>query len=124
MTTAVIVGLASLPAPLVLGSGSASRAAILRECGLSFEVCKPGIDEKAIRRESAAELVLALGLAKAEALRTGARGREFAERGALIITADQVVVAMGGRILEKPESAIEARAFIASYAEEAPRTVG
>ena len=48
----------------------------------------------------------------------------LAERGALLITADQVVVAMGGTILEKPESEEEARRFIASYADDPPRTVG
>jgi septum formation protein len=88
----------------------------MRECGLSFEVSRPDIDENAIRRESASELVMALGLAKAEALLTGHSGPDFAKRGCLLITGDQVVVAMGGTILEKPESADEARSFIASYA--------
>ena len=119
---AASLGLSSVP--LILGSGSASRAAILREAGLAFEVAKPGIDEKAIRKETATELVLALGVAKAAALRTGERGADFASRGALLITADQVVVAQGGAILEKPESSAQAREFIASYADEPPRTVG
>ena len=108
-------------APLVLGSGSSSRAAILRDCGLKFEVRKPGIDEKAIRHDSAKELVLALGLAKAAALRDDP---DLAARGALLITGDQVVVADGGRILEKPEDEAEARAFIDSYGRDPPRTVG
>ena len=108
-------------APLVLGSGSSSRAAILRDCGLKFEVRKPGIDEKAIRHDSAKDLVLALGLAKAAALRDDP---DLAARGALLITGDQVVVADGGRILEKPEDEAEARAFIDSYGRDPPRTVG
>ena len=110
--------------PLILGSGSSSRQSLLRECGLPFEVIKPGIDEKAIRHDVPSDLVLALGLAKAAAIRDGPHGAELASRGALIITGDQVVVAMGGRILEKPESEAEARAFIASYPDDPPSTVG
>ena len=106
--------------PLILGSGSASRQAILRECGLgAFTICKPDIDEKAIRFDDPEKLVMALGVAKAAAILERKRGED-----ALIITGDQVVVAMGGRILEKPESEAEAREFIASYANEPPCTVG
>ena len=57
--------------PLILGSGSASRKQILTDLGLRFSVEKPDIDEKKIRRERPADLVLALGLAKAAALNTG-----------------------------------------------------
>ena len=57
-----------VPPPIVLGSGSATRKAILTELGLSFTVVKPDIDEKAIRRPKPADLVLELGRAKAEAL--------------------------------------------------------
>ena len=119
-----MLGLAATALPLILGSGSASRAAILRECGLSFEVCKPGIDEKAIRYEDPSQLVMALGRAKATAIQESDDGANLAASGALLITGDQVVVAMNGKILEKPESADEARRFIESYAEDPPQTVG
>lgn len=109
--------------PLILGSGSATRQAILKEMGLSFTVAKPGIDEKAIRFDDPKELVLALGVAKAKALLEGERGEQYRSDGAIIITADQVVVC-NGKILEKPEDEAEARQFISSYGSNPPSTVG
>jgi septum formation protein len=108
---------------LILGSGSSTRRAILSEMGLAYEIHKPDIDEKAIRRTDPADLVLALGRAKAAALLEGPQAADFAARRAFILTADQVVV-WKGQILEKPENEAEARAFIAGYAESPPRTVG
>jgi septum formation protein len=113
----------SLSAPLVLGSGSKTRAAILRELQLPFEVHKPDIDEKSIRRSDPAELVLAIGRAKAAALMDGDRGAAFRASGALILTADQVVVC-GDQVLEKPETEAEARHFLAKHAVTPPQTVG
>ena len=110
-------------APLILGSGSATRKAILDELGLTFEVCKPGIDEKAIRYDDPEQLVMALGKAKAAALLEGDQVGAFKQQEALILTADQVVVC-GDKILEKPESAEEARRFINGYISTPPRTVG
>ena len=110
---------------IVLGSGSATRRAILAEVvGADFEVIKPDIDEKAIRHADPAELVLALGKAKAAALLEGERGvRIRAPPAALVLTADQVVVC-DGKILEKPRNEAEARAFIAGYARSPAETVG
>jgi septum formation protein len=82
--------------------------------GFTFEVVKPGIDEKAIRYSDPAELVIALGKAKAAALLAGPRAEDFRNKKAFLLTADQVVVC-GSTILEKPESADEARQFIARY---------
>ena len=93
---------------IILGSKSKSRSKILEEMGIEFGVMSADIDEKAIRLEDPKELVLALAKAKAEAL----KGR-IAEP-ALLITSDQVVVCQG-RILEKPETAAEARAFLEGY---------
>lgn len=112
-----------LTTALILGSGSSTRKVILGEMGIPFTVDKPGIDEKAIRREEPSELVLALGLAKAAALLDGPNGATYASRGDLILTGDQVVV-WKGQILEKPENEKEARAFIAGYGEAPPSTVG
>ena len=111
---------------IVLGSGSATRRAILAEVvgADGFEVIKPDIDEKAIRHADPAELVLALGKAKAAALLEGERGvRVRAPPAALVLTADQVVVC-DGKILEKPRNEAEARAFIAGYARSPAETVG
>jgi len=108
---------------IVLGSSSATRSAILTAMGIVFEVAKPNIDEKAIRFQDPAELVLAIGKAKATALLTGKRGDEFKRDGALLITSDQVVVC-NGQILEKPEDEAEARRFIEGYGTHAAETVG
>lgn len=110
-------------APLVLGSSSATRKALLREIGLEFEVQKPAIDEKAIGdrlRDDPAELVMAIGRAKAAKLLAD---EGLARRGAFLLTGDQVVVC-DGKILEKPEDEAEARRFIGTFAEHAPSTVG
>ena len=126
MRASALVALSSVVGksiPLVLGSGSSSRALILRELDLAFEVFKPDIDEKAIRFDDPKELVLALGKAKAAELQFGKHAEEMKERGALILTGDQVVVC-DGKILEKPESEAEARNFISSYADHPPSTVG
>ena len=120
---AMSIASAGSSAPLILGSSSATRRAILEEMGFTFEVVKPGIDEKAIRYSDPAELVIALGKAKAAALLAGPRAEDFRNKKAFLLTADQVVVC-GSTILEKPESADEARQFIARYAVVPPRTVG
>jgi septum formation protein len=123
LTTLMLSASLVLPYPLILGSGSATRATILREMGLRFEVLKPGIDEKAIRFSDPRELVMALGKAKAEALLKGEQATEIRDQRSLILTGDQVVVC-NDVILEKPESAEQARAFINSYPLHSPRTVG
>ena len=110
---------------LVLGTGSRARREVMdevvRELGLpaeAYEVLKADIDEKVIRRPDPAALVAALAAAKAEAI----TARHLADaRAGLLITADQVVV-HEGRILEKPETEAEFRAFVAGYAEAPPRT--
>ena len=84
------------------------------------------IDEKAIRCDMPEELVMALARAKAAAIRArmAAGAAEAAgAKPALLITADQVVVHRGV-ILEKPESAAQARAFIRGYSRSSARTCG
>lgn len=49
---------------IILGSASRTRQAILKEMGYTFEVQTADIDEKAIRRKDARELVMALANAK------------------------------------------------------------
>jgi septum formation protein len=89
------------------------------------------IDEKAIRREVPEELVMALAHAKAAAIRarlSAAAPKPASPDGAralpaLLITSDQVVV-HNGLILEKPEGAEQARAFIRGYGASPARTCG
>lgn len=108
---------------LLLGSGSASRKAILAEAGYSFEVFKADIDERAIgdrsSGEGARELVLLLGNAKADAI---IRANPQLEEGVLL-TADQVVVCKN-QVLEKPLTEAEAREYMGWYGDHPCSTVG
>ncbi len=97
-----------IPSPLVLGSGSASRAALLEAAGLTFETDPAGIDEAAIRKvitraegTNLSDVADVLARAKAETV---------SERhpGALVIGADQVL-ACGDELFEKPGNMEEAR---------------
>lgn len=92
---------------LVLASGSAIRAAILKGAGLNFRVCKPAVDEDAIKREMAGEdleeTAMALAVRKALAVR---------EAGALVIGSDQILE-FEGRAYDKPKDIAEARARLA-----------
>ncbi len=99
---------AQLSSPLVLGSGSISRSALLEAAGFTFETDPAGIDEQAIRelltrdkRAHAGDVADVLARAKAETV---------SERhpGALVIGADQVL-AVGDKLYEKPGNMDEAR---------------
>ncbi|GBE43285.1 septum formation protein Maf [bacterium BMS3Bbin10] len=99
---------AEISSPLVLGSRSASRAALLEAAGLTFETDPADIDEDAIRKvitrdrnTGASDVADVLARAKAETV---------AERhpGALVIGADQVLAA-GDELFEKPATMKEAR---------------
>ncbi|KIZ04112.1 septum formation protein [Monoraphidium neglectum] len=128
--------------------------------GFSYDVRKADIDEKAIRHDEPAQLVMALAHAKADAILTLLRSEAAAAgpgdrpgagagasaddsvaeastsggggaaaaggaaaRPSFLITCDQVVV-HEGLILEKPEDADQARAFIRGYARSPAQTVG
>jgi len=93
---------------IILGSQSKGRKTILEEMEIEFEVIPANIDEKSIRFEDPKELVLALGRAKADAL------KEKITEPAILITSDQVVV-WQGEIKEKPENEKEAREFLEGY---------
>lgn len=100
--------LVRLASPLILGSASASRAALLKGAGLDFTIEPAGVDEDAIRKVLArgngsgpADVAEVLARAKAETV---------SERnpGALVIGADQVL-AMGSQLFEKPKDMETAR---------------
>ncbi|MBT9385713.1 septum formation protein Maf [Pseudooceanicola sp. CBS1P-1] len=94
-------------APILLASGSAIRAELLKNAGISFEARKPRVDEDAVRQaleaegESPRNIADALAQAKAEKV-----GRKAPE--AFVIGCDQVLD-LEGRIFSKPESLEEAR---------------
>jgi septum formation protein len=94
-------------APLILASGSAGRAALLRGAGIAFRQVPADIDERALEALAAQGgaldgdgLALMLAAAKAEQV-------SRAEPDALVIGADQVM-SWGNRLYHKPASIAEA----------------
>ena len=73
---------------LVLASGSRYRKALLERLRLPFEVFSPDVDEAPVSGESPADTALRLSVLKAKAA---------AQRGELIIGADQVASCRGRR---------------------------
>ncbi|MBI3963763.1 MAG: Maf family protein, partial [Candidatus Kerfeldbacteria bacterium] len=96
--------------PLILGSASVGRRAVLAQAGYVFEVMRADIDEKAIRHPDPSELTVRIASAKADALlpRIGTPS--------LLITADQVVT-WGDEIREKPVDEAQARHFLETVSE-------
>ena len=93
--------------PVLLASTSASRIALLKAAGVSFESRSPGVDEDAAKAalmgEGASPRDVADALAELKALR-GARGF-----GGLVIGADQTLE-LDGALVDKAASLDEARA--------------
>jgi septum formation protein len=94
--------------PLILASSSKVRARLLEAAGLVFSIQSPGLDEHAMRQAvgstgalSPQDIAEVLARAKAEAV-------SELMPGAFVIGADQVL-ALGGRILAKPDSMDAAR---------------
>ncbi|TNC74303.1 Maf family protein [Rubellimicrobium roseum] len=92
---------------LVLASGSATRAAMLRAAGLEFEVVVPRVDEGALKEallaEGASPRDLADALAEMKAARVSPKRPE-----ALTLGGDQVL-SCEGRVFSKPRTPEEAR---------------
>jgi nucleoside triphosphate pyrophosphatase len=93
--------------PLVLASGSATRARLLADAGLPILVDPAAVDEEEIRASFRAEgrdaAACAAALAEAKAVRVSAR-----HPGALVLGADQILDC-DGRWLEKPRDLDAAR---------------
>ena len=98
--------------PVVLASGSASRAAILEGAGVAFETLRAGVDETAIKTE-----LLAAGAAPRHiAEQLAARKSQAASRmrpDSLVIGADQTLE-LDGELVDKATSLAEARARLAA----------
>jgi septum formation protein len=87
--------------PVVLASGSAIRASLLRDAGIDFSVIKPGVDEAAIKKRGFSSIeALAQQLADEKALAPHAPG-------ALVIGCDQILD-FNGEAFDKPETLEEA----------------
>lgn len=96
---------------------------LCKEFEFTYETLSADIDEQAIRHDVPTQLVALLAEAKASALINKLTASEGTPSNGYLITCDQVVVHQG-RILEKPASEEEARAFIKSYANSFASTVG
>ncbi|MFQ3535943.1 MAG: Maf family protein [Aggregatilineales bacterium] len=92
--------------PLLLGSSSARRRALIAAVGLSFEVARPEVDESPLPAEPPDAYVLRLCRAKAMALPP-----ERLIPETYILTADTTVV-LDGVIIGKPDTPQEARAML------------
>lgn len=94
---------------VILASGSASRARMLQEAGVSFVIDKPRVDEDAVKLGLRAEGLKprdqADALAEVKALSVSNR------RPGLVIGADSMV-ALGDQVLDKPGSLDEARGHL------------
>jgi septum formation protein len=101
---------------IILGSKSPGRKQVLKSMGHEFTVMDPNIDEKAIRHNDPEKLVVALALAKAQAL------LPKINEAAILITADQVV-RCNGKILEKPKDQSEAREFLYMHSQHPAETI-
>jgi septum formation protein len=101
---------------IILGSQSQGRRAVLESMGYAFTTMPAHLDEKAIRAADPRVLTLLLAHAKANTL------LPRIHVSAILITSDQVV-ACQGEVLEKPESAAQARAYFQKYAQHPADTV-
>lgn len=93
--------------PVILASGSASRAKMLRDAGVDIVVERPRVDEEAVkaslRAEGAPPRAQADALAEVKALSVSRI------RPGLVIGADQML-ALGDRVFDKPSTREEAAA--------------
>lgn len=92
-----------MPLPLVLASGSAIRAEMLRKAGVAIEVKPARVDEEAIRQALEAEGASSRDLADALA---EMKARKIAERlpDRVVLGCDQVLDC-AGTVFSKPQSA-------------------
>ncbi|MGH6869978.1 MAG: Maf family protein [Rhizomicrobium sp.] len=97
---------------LILASGSAIRAQLLRQAGVGFEITPARIDEQAVKRsleaEGAPSARVPEVLAEMKALRVSE-----SNPGVLVLGADQVL-AFEGRVISKSDNLDEARDLLKS----------
>ncbi|WDI32755.1 Maf family protein [Hyphococcus flavus] len=91
---------------IILASGSAIRAQILKNAGVPFEIVRPGVDEDDIKHTAKAENLsledLAMRLAEAKCLAVAA------QTGGIVIGSDQIME-YEGRPYDKPATMADAR---------------
>ncbi len=91
--------------PLILASASPRRVDLLKEAGITPDRIIPAdIDETRLKGEKPQELVVRLAIGKARAI--------AAQHPDHAVLAADTTVAVGRRIMEKPEDEAEARRFL------------
>jgi septum formation protein len=101
-----------MPIPLVLASGSAIRAQLLKNAGVAFSVQLPRIDEQSIKQSLIAEDISPRDIADALAeIKAGKISDKTP--GSLVLGSDQVLD-FDGTLLSKPQSPDEALAQLKS----------
>lgn len=95
---------------LSLASGSPRRAEILRAAGFSFDIIPADINEILMPGEAATDYVQRLAEEKAHTVANKIAATE-PDAQAIVIAADTTVV-VDGAILEKPQSAADARCML------------
>lgn len=101
----------------ILGSESVFRAEVFKKYRKRFKTVAPSIDEKAIRKRTIPETVMAISLAKARCIVELCQvdnGLYPGDKPALIICADQVFEC-NGKMLEKPETIGEVYVRLKEY---------
>ncbi len=95
------------PVKLVLASASPRRLALLEQAGLTPDLLNPtDIDETRNQRET--PRALAIRLAKEKAVKASTMPQVEALGGDIFILAADTVVALGRRVMDKPQSSKEA----------------
>lgn len=100
-----------IASPLILASGSAVRATLMRNAGLAFTVQDSRVDEDVVKQNFAGgdTDALACRLAEEKALAVSR-----AEAGSLVVGADQILSCDGARF-DKPRDMAEARANLQRF---------
>ncbi len=96
---------------LILASGSATRRAMLDQCGIGYDVVPAAIDERALESELGESSPEAIALALAEA-KASAVSRDHPE--AIVLGGDSVVT-VAGRRFDKPASRADAAEHLAFF---------
>jgi len=119
--TIVLPGPDAATQRLVLASGSATRAALLRNAGIAFETIVAPVDESELKRSMRAEgadaAATAMALAELKARRVSQR-----EPGALVIGADQMLVCEN-QWFDKPPDRAAAAAQLAALSGKSHRLI-
>ncbi len=96
---------------LILASGSATRRALLDQCGIAHQVDAAEVDERALeaRMVDADPRAIAMALAEAKALAVSQR------RGDALVLGGDSVVTVAGRRFDKPASRADAVDHLAFF---------